>query len=69
MRRLALVSMAMGAALAAWTMVGAAQAADPMCEPDEVAEKYPDIAGKTLKIGADPQTPPYVFRDGEISTT
>ena len=65
MKRLALVSMALGAALAAWTMVGTAQAADPMCEPDKVAEKYPSIAGETLKIGADPQTPPYVFRDGE----
>ena len=65
MNRLTLVAMVLGAALAAWTMVGAAQAADPMCEPDKVAEKYPGIAGKTLKIGADPQTPPYVFRDGE----
>ena len=65
MNRLTLVAMVLGAALAAWTMVGAAQAADPMCEPDKVAEKYPSIAGKTLKIGADPQTPPYVFRDGE----
>ena len=65
MKRLALVSMALGAALAGWTMVGTAQAADPMCEPDMVAEKYPGIAGKTIKIGADPQTPPYVFRDAE----
>ena len=65
MNKLALVSMALGAALAAWTMVGAAQAADTACEPDKVAEKYPGIAGKTVKIGADPQTPPYVFRDAE----
>ena len=63
MKRLALASMALGAAFAAWTMVGTAEAADPMCEPDKVAEKYPGIAGKTIKIGADPQTPPYVFRD------
>lgn len=33
------------------------------CEPDKAAEKYPSLAGKTLKIGADPQTPPYVMRD------
>ncbi len=33
------------------------------CEPDKVAEKYPDIAGKTIRIGADPQTQPYVFRN------
>ena len=63
MKKLALVSMALGAACAGWTMIGTAQAADPMCEPDKVAEKYPGIAGKTIKIGADPQTPPYVFRD------
>jgi polar amino acid transport system substrate-binding protein len=65
MNKLALVSMAMGAALASWTMIGTAQAADLACEPDMVAEKYPGIAGKTIKIGADPQTPPYVFRDAE----
>jgi polar amino acid transport system substrate-binding protein len=33
------------------------------CEPDKIAEKYPSLAGKTLRIGADPQTPPYVMRD------
>ena len=65
MNKLALVSMALGAALAGWAMIGTAQAADPACEPDMVAEKYPGIAGKTIKIGADPQTPPYVFRDAE----
>ena len=32
------------------------------CEPDKLAAKYPSLAGKTLKIGADPQTPPYVMR-------
>ncbi len=33
------------------------------CEPGKVAQKYPSIAGKTIKVGADPSTPPYVFRD------
>lgn len=33
------------------------------CEPGKVATKYPKLAGKTIKVGADPQTPPYVFRD------
>ncbi len=33
------------------------------CEPAKVAQKYPGLAGKTIKVGADPQTPPYVFRD------
>jgi polar amino acid transport system substrate-binding protein len=35
------------------------------CEPEKVAEKYPGIAGRTIKIGADPQTPPYVMRDSK----
>ena len=43
----------------------AAPALAQQCEPDMVAEKYPGIAGQTLKVGADPQTPPYVFRDAE----
>ncbi|MFJ5486595.1 ABC transporter substrate-binding protein [Hansschlegelia beijingensis] len=48
------------AALLALTAASNAQAA---CEPSKVAEKYPSLAGKTIKIGADPQTPPYVMRD------
>src|SRR5271166_6388624 len=35
----------------------------PACEPDKVATKYPSLAGKTIKIGADPTSPPYVTRD------
>lgn len=35
----------------------------PTCEPDKVASKYPSLAGKTIKIGADPTSPPYVTRD------
>jgi polar amino acid transport system substrate-binding protein len=42
---------------------GAALAA-PACEPAKLAEKYPTLVGKTVKIGADPQTPPYVMREG-----
>lgn len=38
-------------------------AADAVCEPAKVSTKYPSLAGKTVKIGADPQTPPYVMRD------
>jgi polar amino acid transport system substrate-binding protein len=33
------------------------------CEPSKLAQKYPSLAGKTLKIGVDAQTPPYVMRD------
>lgn len=52
-----------GVLLAAFGWSGGSLAAE--CEPDKVAEKYPSIAGKTIRIGADPQTQPYVFRDGE----
>lgn len=52
-----------GAFVTAFGMSSGAMAAE--CEPDKVAEKYPGIAGKTIKVGADPQTPPYVFRDAE----
>ena len=41
-----------------------AHAAGLACEPAKLAEKYPSLAGKTIKIGADPQTSPYVMRDG-----
>lgn len=40
-----------------------ARADDPVCEPEKAAEKYPSLAGKTLRIGADPQTQPFVYRD------
>lgn len=35
------------------------------CEPAKLATKYPSLAGKTLKIGVDAQTPPYVMRDSK----
>jgi polar amino acid transport system substrate-binding protein len=37
--------------------------AAPACEPDKLAQKYPSLVGKTIRIGMDPETPPYVFRD------
>lgn len=45
------------------SMASAVHAA-PACEPAKLAEKYPSLVGKTVKIGADPQTPPYAMRDG-----
>jgi polar amino acid transport system substrate-binding protein len=39
--------------------------AAPACEPAKLATKYPSLAGKTIKIGADPQTPPYAMRDAK----
>jgi polar amino acid transport system substrate-binding protein len=50
-----------GALLAALMLVGAARAAT--CEPDKVATKYPSLAGKTIKVGQDGESPPYSFRD------
>lgn len=40
-----------------------AAAADAKCEPDKLATKYPSLVGKTLKVGTDPETPPYAMRD------
>ncbi len=60
------LGIALGTVFAAALSVAAATpaaAGHRKCEPEKVAEKYPSIAGKTLRIGADPQTPPYVFRD------
>ncbi len=41
-----------------------AQAAPPAgCHPDEAAQRYPSLAGKTVRMGADTQTPPYANLD------
>ena len=40
-----------------------AAAADATCEPDKLATKYPSLVGKTIKVGTDPETPPYTMRD------
>ena len=58
-RTLALASVAL-----ALSGLAAAQAA-PACEPGKLAAKYPSLVGKTIKIGADPQTPPYAMRDAK----
>ncbi len=44
--------------------IGHAAAAET-CDPAKAAQNYPSLAGKVLKIGVDPQTPPYVTRDPE----
>ncbi len=58
------------AALVASAMVihTPARADGPKCEPDKVAQKYPGLAGKTLLMGADGQTPPYAFLDPKTNT-
>ena len=40
-----------------------AQTGSTACEPAKLAQKYPTLVGKTIKIGVDPQTPPYIMRD------
>jgi polar amino acid transport system substrate-binding protein len=50
-------------AVAYLAAAGACMTQTPICEPDKVAAKYPSLAGKTIKIGADPTSPPYVTRD------
>jgi polar amino acid transport system substrate-binding protein len=50
---------------AVMTFFFAAGAHAQSCEPGKVAQKYPSLAGKTLKIGVDPESPPYVFRDSK----
>lgn len=59
--KLATTCLAVCAALAASATIAAAQS----CEPERLAEKYPGLAGRTIKIGVDPQTPPYVMRDAK----
>jgi len=39
--------------------------AQSSCAPDKVAQKYPSLAGKTIRIGVDPESPPYAFRDSK----
>ncbi|MFT0862450.1 transporter substrate-binding domain-containing protein [Ancylobacter sp. G4_0304] len=59
------LSLTLAAALVASALTaGSANAQVPACEPDQIATKYPSLAGKKIKVGADPQTPPYVMRDG-----
>lgn len=54
---------AVASAAAMSIALASAAIAAPACEPDKLAEKYPSLAGKTIKIGGDPQTPPFVMRD------
>lgn len=41
----------------------AAQAAE--CEPEAVAKKYPGLAGKTVKVAQDGESPPFSMRDSK----
>jgi polar amino acid transport system substrate-binding protein len=41
----------------------AAGAAGAACEPDKVATKYPALAGKTIVVGQDGESPPFSLRN------
>jgi polar amino acid transport system substrate-binding protein len=44
-------------------MAAPARAADPVCEPAKLATKYPELAGKTIKVSATGTSKPYSYRD------
>lgn len=62
-------SLRLGAALGALCLAGLAGAASAQdiesCDPAAFAAKYPALVGKTVKLGADPSTPPYAMIDPE----
>jgi polar amino acid transport system substrate-binding protein len=61
-KRVSTAALALGfAAAIVGGMMGPARAQDAKCE--KIASKYPSLAGKTFKVGADPESPPYSFRD------
>jgi polar amino acid transport system substrate-binding protein len=52
-----------GALALALTVGGGAAVRAKACHPNELATKYPSLAGKTIRMGLDPETPPYAQRD------
>src|SRR5262249_44712519 len=63
MKRISVLFAAAALLAAAGMFSRPASAADPECEPDKLAQKDPKLAGKTIKVGTDPETPPYTMRD------
>lgn len=54
----------LGAAFCGLLYMGStASGADASCEPDKVAQKYPQASQRTVKIAASPTTPPFTFAD------
>ena len=62
LRNVSMVSAFLATALAVASF-GPAAVAQPTCEPGKLATKYPALAGKTLKIGQDGESPPFSHRD------
>lgn len=48
---------------AAFMMGSVAAHADAACEPDKVAEKYPNASQRVVQIAASPTTPPFTYAD------
>ncbi len=60
-----LAALAAGFLCAATLAPRIAAADEAKCEPEKVATKYPGLAGKTIKIGADGDTRPYAYPDAK----
>ena len=54
-------------ALAVWLCCATTAWAADKCEPGAVATKYPTLAGKTVRIGQSPTSPPYAFLESPTS--
>lgn len=64
MRKLVLWTLALLASASFLSpLAEAADAPAAGCHPELAAKKYPSLVGRTLKMGADPQTPPYASFD------
>jgi polar amino acid transport system substrate-binding protein len=65
-RKCLVLAWATSALVLALSCTTTAQAADK-CNPGAVAKKYPTLAGKTVRIGQSPTTPPYAFLESATS--
>jgi polar amino acid transport system substrate-binding protein len=67
MKRLSGVGLSIAAgAVALLASAGTARAADVKpCQPDQVATRYPGLAGKTIVVGVDGVSLPYSYHDPE----
>lgn len=63
MRLAKILTVAATFAAAAFVAPSIALADAGTCEPDKLAEKYPSLASRTIRIGGDAQTAPFFFRD------
>jgi polar amino acid transport system substrate-binding protein len=65
-KRMGTAALAFGFAVAIMAgMPNSAKSQAAKCEPDKLASKYPSLAGKTIKMATDAESPPYSFRDSK----